>query len=141
MHELSIAQEILGIVHQYVPEPTENYVKSVKVEVGKMSNILIDSLTFCFEAIIHDTPLMGAKLDIVEIPVSIICNNCKKTSEIEPPVFACPECGSNQIKIIGGTELRVDEIEINDEISSDESGRVPSNKNLKLEPDDLKEEA
>jgi len=116
MHELSIAQEILGIVHQYVPEPTENYVKSVKVEVGKMSNILIDSLTFCFEAIIHNTPLMGTKLEIVEIPVSISCNNCNTTSEIEPPVFACPECGSNQIKLIGGTEMRVDEIEINDEI-------------------------
>ena len=116
MHELSIAQEILGIVNQYVPEPTENYVKSVKVKVGKMSNILIDSLAFCFEAIIHNTPLMGAKLEIIEIPVSINCNLCNTTSEIEPPVFACPECGSNQIKIIAGTDLRVDEIEINDDI-------------------------
>jgi len=116
MHELSIAQEILGIVHQYVPEPEENYVKSVKVEVGKMSNILIDSLTFCFEAIIYNTPLMGAKLEIIEIPVSINCNNCNATSEIEPPVFACPKCRSNQIKIIAGTEMRVDEIEINDDI-------------------------
>jgi len=57
----------------------------------------------------------GAKLEIVEIPVSIICNNCNITSEIEPPVFACPDCGNNQIKIISGTEMRVDEIELNDE--------------------------
>jgi hydrogenase nickel incorporation protein HypA/HybF len=122
MHELSIAQEILGIIYQYVPNPKDNYVKSVRVEVGKMSNILTDSLTFCFDAITQNTPLMSTKLEIVELPVTITCNNCKKTSEIEPPVFACPECGSNQIKIISGTEMRVDEIEINDEPSPDSSG-------------------
>lgn len=114
MHELSVAQEILSIVNQYVPEPKPNSVKSVKVLVGKMSNILADSLTFCFEAITSDTSLKGAKLEIVETPVKIICANCSKESEIEPPVFACPVCGNNQIKIISGTELRVDEIELFD---------------------------
>ena len=115
MHELSIAQEILGIVHQYVPDPKENYIKAVRVKIGKMSNILADSLTFCFDAIIQETPIKGARLEIIELPVSIKCSGCNSISEIEPPVFACPECGSNQIKIIGGTELQVDEIEINGE--------------------------
>lgn len=119
MHELSIAQEILGIVYQYVPNPQDNYVKSVKVEVGKMSNVLTDSLTFCFDAITQNTPLMGVKLEISEIPVSILCTSCNTTSEIEPPVFVCPKCESNQIKIISGTEMRVDEIEVNDEIKEE----------------------
>jgi len=116
MHELSIAQEILGIVYQYVPAPKENSVKSVRVRIGKLSNILPDSLTFCFEAITNDTPLNGAKLEIIHVPVSITCGDCTKSSEIEPPVFACPNCGSNQIKITGGTDMRVDSIELNDEI-------------------------
>jgi hydrogenase nickel incorporation protein HypA/HybF len=114
MHELSVAQEILGIVNEYVPDPKPNSVKSVKVKIGKLSNILTDSLTFCFEAITSDTPLNGAKLEVIETPVKIICNGCNKESEIEPPVFACPVCGNNQIKIISGTELRVDEIELFD---------------------------
>ena len=115
MHELSIAQEILGIVYQYVPDPKENYIKAVRVKIGKMSNILPDSLSFCFEAIIQETPLKGAALEIIEEPVLIKCSECNTISEIEPPVFACPACKSNQIKIIGGTDMRVDEIEINDE--------------------------
>jgi hydrogenase nickel incorporation protein HypA/HybF len=114
MHELSVAQEIVSIVNQYVPDPKPNSVKSVKVKIGKLSNILTDSLTFCFEAITSDTPLNGAKLEVIETPVKIICNSCNKESEIEPPVFACPVCGNNQIKIISGTELRVDEIELFD---------------------------
>ena len=118
MHELSIAQEILRIVHQYVPDSQPNNIKSVKVSIGKMSNILIDSLTFCFEAITSGSPLVGTKLEIIETPLKINCLNCLKESEIEPPVFACPVCGQNQIKIISGTEMRVEEIELFDEIES-----------------------
>jgi hydrogenase nickel incorporation protein HypA/HybF len=114
MHELSVAQEIVSIVNQYVPDPKPNSIKSVKVKVGKLSNILRGSLSFCFEAITSDTPLKGAMLEIIETPVKIICIGCNIESEIEPPVFACPVCGNNQIKIVSGTELRVDEIELFD---------------------------
>ena len=118
MHELSIAQEILRIIHQYVPDPQPNCVKSVKVSIGKMSNILTDSLNFCFEAITSNSALNGTKLEIIETAVKINCLNCLKESEIEPPVFACPVCGHNQIKIISGTEMQVEEIELFDEIES-----------------------
>ena len=118
MHELSVAQEILGIVHQYVPDPKPNTVKSVKVSIGKLSNVLKDSLTFCFDAITSDTPLKGTTLEIIELPVKIQCASCNKVSEIDEPVFACPSCGDNQIKIISGTELKVDEIELFDENQS-----------------------
>jgi hydrogenase nickel incorporation protein HypA/HybF len=118
MHELSVAQEILGIVNQYFPNPKPNTVKSVKVKVGKLSNILTDSLAFCFDAITSDTTLSGAKLEMIEIPIKINCTGCNQESEIEPPVFACPICGNNQIKIVSGTELWVDEIELFDENES-----------------------
>ena len=116
MHELSVAQDILGIVNQYLPKPLPGSVKSVKVKVGRLSNILKDSLTFCYEALTSQTPLEGSKLEILELPVKIICSTCKDESEVEPPFFACPVCGNNQIKIISGTELQVDEIELFDEI-------------------------
>jgi len=119
MHELSVAQEILEIVNQYFPDPKPNTVKSVKVKVGKLSNILADSLSFCFEAITSDTPLSSAKLEIIETPVRIICTVCNKESEIDPPIFACPSCGNNQIRIVSGTDLWVDEIELFDEIPED----------------------
>lgn len=120
MHELSVAQEILGIINQYVPDSKPNTVKSVKVSVGKLSNILKDSLTFCFEAITSDTPLQGTRLEIVEIPVKIQCASCNEVSEIDEPVFACPNCGDNQIKVISGTELNVDEIELYDKIPEEQ---------------------
>lgn len=116
MHELSIAQEIINIVNNHLPDPEPANVKSVKVKVGKLSNILPDSLSFCFEALTNESHLKGSKLEIVEIPVKIHCAGCNKESEIENPVFACPKCSSNKLKIISGMELQVDEIELFDEI-------------------------
>jgi hydrogenase nickel incorporation protein HypA/HybF len=114
MHELSVAQEILEIVKQYLPNPLPGSVKSIKLNVGRLSNILPDSLSFCYEALTEKTPLEDSKLVINELPLLISCPNCKAESEIELPVFACPSCGHNQIKIISGTELNVDEIELFD---------------------------
>lgn len=119
MHELSIAQEILEIVNQYVPDPVENKVSIVKVKIGKLSNILPDTLTFCFDALISETPLNGAKLMINHIPLTIKCKRCNKNSEIEKLAFACIHCGSNNINVIAGNELQVEEIEINDEIAEE----------------------
>ena len=120
MHELSVAQEILSIVYQYLPNPKSQSVKSVKVIVGKLSNILPDSLSFCYEALVSDTPLKGSKLDILEFPIKIGCNTCNEESVIELPVFACPKCGNNQIRIVSGTELQVDEIELFEELQEEQ---------------------
>ncbi|MDP2366449.1 MAG: hydrogenase maturation nickel metallochaperone HypA [Ignavibacteria bacterium] len=114
MHELSIAQEIFSIVQQNVDEENLNSVKNVKVKIGKLSNILPDSLLFCFDAIKTNTKLQNVELKIDISPVIIECNDCLTKSEIEPPDFSCPKCNGINIKMTGGDELFVEEIELND---------------------------
>lgn len=114
MHELSIAQEIIGIIQENLPKGNGHAVKSVKLKIGKLTNILPDSLEFCFDALIRSTPLDGAKLEIVRIPVSVNCQQCHTEHEIEGIAFACPSCGSSNIKMTAGDELQVSEIEISD---------------------------
>lgn len=114
MHELSIAQEIFSIIQQNVDAGKLESVKNVKVKIGKLSNILPDSLLFCFDAIKSDTPLNNSELIINQTPILIECNDCKSVSEIEPPVFSCPNCSGINIKMTGGSELILEEIELND---------------------------
>lgn len=114
MHELSIAQEIFSIVQQNVDEQNLTAVKNVKVKIGKLSNILPDSLHFCFDAIKTDTLLKNSELIINQTPIIVECSDCKSVSEIEPPVFSCPVCSGINIKMNGGSELIVEEIELND---------------------------
>jgi Zn finger protein HypA/HybF involved in hydrogenase expression len=48
MHELGVAQSILDIVRQYVPEDQERAVRAVKIRIGEMAGIVADSLEFAF---------------------------------------------------------------------------------------------
>jgi len=111
MHELSIAQGILEIVQQYVPESQAAGVRSVKVRVGPLSGIVPESLDFSFEAIVSGTPWQAAKLDIEHTRARLHCSVCAADFETRELVFCCPECGCPEIRMVSGTELEVVEIE------------------------------
>ena len=115
MHELSIAYEINGIVDQYVKTEQKKFIKSVKVRIGKLQNILPDSLSFCFEAINSSGNSIGPKLEIEQVPITVECNKCGFVNEIEGLAFSCIDCGSTDIKVITGNELSVIEIELFEE--------------------------
>jgi hydrogenase nickel incorporation protein HypA/HybF len=112
MHELSIAQNIADIVQQYVPD--DRAVQWVKVEIGWLSGIVPESLEFCFSAVISETPLDGARLKVDLIPVRAACIRCNAAFEVESVAFACPVCGSTDLHVTSGTELKVIEIEVAD---------------------------
>jgi hydrogenase nickel incorporation protein HypA/HybF len=114
VHELSIAQSILSIVEKYVPEADRELVRSVKVRVGTQAGIVIDSLTFSFEAITFGSPLAAAKLDVEVVPFSIRCRACGIASTPADGLLLCPACGSGDTEVTGGTEMRVVELELDE---------------------------
>ena len=112
MHELSVAQNIINIVEENTKSSLIPKIKFIRIRVGKMSNILIDSLNFGFESLVYGTELEGAKLLVEETPVTILCKKCGKKIEIKEPMFSCINCGSNSIEVVAGTELFISELEI-----------------------------
>ncbi|MCX8009736.1 MAG: hydrogenase maturation nickel metallochaperone HypA [Ignavibacteria bacterium] len=110
MHELSIAQEIINIIEQYVSDEDSDASKSVKIKIGKLSNILPDSLTFCYDALIKGTKLENSKLEIENIPIKVECQVCSETFEVDDYVFLCIKCQSNNLKILSGNEFQISEI-------------------------------
>jgi hydrogenase nickel incorporation protein HypA/HybF len=115
MHELSIAQGILDIVRQYVPEEQAADIRRIRIRVGQMAGIVPDSLDFCFGAMVNGTAMAEARLDIEEIPVRSRCAGCGEIFSLEGAAFFCPFCNSREIKIISGTELQVVDIELSEE--------------------------
>ena len=114
MHELSIAQNIVDVVKQNVPEEQRNAVRSVKLKIGCLSGILPDSLQFCFEAMISSTSLEKAALDIESIPIQAVCSDCNNSFQVEDPVFVCTHCGGTAVQVIAGAELQIVEIVLDD---------------------------
>ncbi len=115
MHELSIAQNILEIVQQSVPENQAGSVRDIRVRVGQLSGIVPDSLDFCFSAIVNDTAMRQARLAIEQVPTLSQCKNCAQRFRIEDWVFSCPACQSTSLELISGRELEIVDIELVDE--------------------------
>lgn len=110
MHELSIAQEIIRIAEQYIDEENSK-IKSVKVKIGKLQNVLVDSLEFCFDGLLPNSQIPGCKLIVEKIPLVVECKKCKKISESDEYIFDCKHCGNDSIDIKSGNELTISEIE------------------------------
>lgn len=112
MHELGIAQSIVEIACQYANGAKVN---SVTVEIGKLSAVMPDAIQFCFEACCVDTIVEGAVLEVIEISGLARCRACGAEVALEQPFGVC-DCGSTDLEFIQGNELKVKEIETEDEV-------------------------
>jgi hydrogenase nickel incorporation protein HypA/HybF len=113
MHEMGIAMEIVEIVKSSIPEEMKGAkVEKVNLKVGKLSAIVVDSLAFCFNLVVKDSPLEGVELAIEEIPVVALCKECQHQWTVDDPVFTCEKCQSGAIEILSGRELDIASIEI-----------------------------
>jgi hydrogenase nickel incorporation protein HypA/HybF len=119
MHELSIAQNIIEIIHQYVPVIDRCRVRSIATIVGEQSGVVAESLIFSYQAITASTELERSYLMIDVVPFSIECKNCGAVSNTEMGSMQCPACGELDSVITGGTELSVKEIELEDEFKEE----------------------
>jgi hydrogenase nickel incorporation protein HypA/HybF len=120
MHEMGIALQIVEIATASLPEDMGGArVAAVNLKIGKLAAVVPESLRFCFDVAIKDTPLAGASLVIDEIPVVARCNDCDARWTIDDPVFVCKNCQSGSLEILSGRELDIESIEVMEEEKND----------------------
>lgn len=112
MHEMSLAEGVLQLVEDTARRENASRVKTVVLEIGRLSSVEPDALAFCFEAVTHSGIAHGAALEIVPVPGAGWCMVCSATVPMDELWGACPTCGSHQVQPTAGTEMRVKEIEI-----------------------------
>ena len=112
MHELGMAQEILNIVTQTLSAHPGKKLLSVNVRIGEMNAVVPELLDTAYQGLVRDTPLQYSKIIIQNVPVMGTCLDCR--AEITPKtfVYACPQCGSVNIKITQGDELYIQDLEV-----------------------------
>ena len=87
-------------------------VKTVWLEIGGLSGVELEAMRFGFDVVTKDSLADGAKLEIVEVPGEAWCMMCAKTVQVSQKFDACPECGSYQLQITGGDQMRIKELEV-----------------------------
>ena len=107
MHELSVAEEIAGIVEKAVGPNTA--VETVHITLGPLSGISGDSLEFCFSEVAGARGMGAPKLEVCQKRPALQCIDCGADYEIERfPGEGCPACGSTNGRLIEAHEFTVD---------------------------------
>jgi hydrogenase nickel incorporation protein HypA/HybF len=112
MHELSLAESVLETIEEAAHRDGFARVKTVWLEIGRLSCVEPEALTFCFDSVVRDTIAAGARLDITAIPGSAWCGRCAATVPMDSLYSACPQCGAYHLAMLSGTEMRVKELEV-----------------------------
>ena len=106
MHELGIANEILGVALSEADRHAATKVTSIRLRVGVLRAVEPENLSFLFGHLARGTPAEGALLEIVEEPVRVECAACG-TTEARSFTFECPRCKGPDISVTGGDSLSI----------------------------------
>lgn len=112
MHELSLAGGILRVLEQTRERDPFERVTHLRLEVGALAGVEIESLRFALSSIAADTLLADAAIEIDTPPASAWCLPCGQRVSITSRLDACPVCGGYQLQPTGGTELRVVDMQV-----------------------------
>jgi hydrogenase nickel incorporation protein HypA/HybF len=112
MHELSVAS---AVVNTAVKHAADRQVSVVSLRVGRLRQVVPDSLRFYFEIVARDTVCEHARLELTEIEARLQCSICGREWELVLPAFRCPDCAAAEVTVIAGEELEIDYIEVEEE--------------------------
>ena len=112
MHELSLAEGILGVVQDAARAHAAASVRTVRLEIGALAAVECEALRFAFDVVKRGSVAEAAELDIVHVPGAAWCMQCSRSVAIAGRGDPCPECGSWQLQVTGGGEMRVKELEL-----------------------------
>jgi hydrogenase nickel incorporation protein HypA/HybF len=114
MHEFSICSDIVNaILSEYKKiSPRPKRLISVQIVVGKLHQIVPESLQMAYEILTKDTVAANSNLNIVFVPVVCRCSECLHEDEIEYPFFLCKHCSSSNLITVKGKELYLKNLEV-----------------------------
>ena len=114
MHEMSIAQTILEMVEAEMARHPGAKLLALDIQVGELSCVQDDSLRFCLEASLKDSRWPDAAIQLEAEGVGAQCNRCGQHFKPDHYQFVCPGCGSADVAVVGGQEVRLRSLEIDE---------------------------
>lgn len=112
MHEMSLCESVLQVLETEAAKQQFTKIKTVWLEIGTLAGVETEAMHFCFDVVTRHTLADGAKLEIIESPAQAWCLNCSQAVAVTQRYDACPLCGSHQLQVTGGEQLRIKELEV-----------------------------
>lgn len=112
MHEFTIATNIIEIAEESAKNANAEKITDIVIEVGTYSGVIIEALETALSFAKMGTLLEHAHTSIHEIKAQAQCTECKTVFSPDDFFTPCPNCGSFQLEIIRGKDLKVKSISV-----------------------------
>lgn len=111
MHERPFTQKIVESILGCLKDYPAGQVTAARVSVGEVYHLVPDSVRAHFESLTAGTPLGGARLELVEVPLQIRCKDCGWSGGVDDHhAPLCGRCGSLSVENTAGHEIRVESV-------------------------------
>jgi hydrogenase nickel incorporation protein HypA/HybF len=114
MHELPVTRSILGIVLRHAETQGVLRVRAINLAIGALSDLEAEWLQSYFDALSRGTVAEGAELRVHRSPLTFRCEPCSSeytATREELDTVVCPQCGSHDAELLGGTGYTVESME------------------------------
>ncbi|MEW5998586.1 MAG: hydrogenase maturation nickel metallochaperone HypA [Pseudomonadota bacterium] len=112
MHELALCESIRSIIEEQSRTQSFARVARVRLAVGPFAGVEVEALRFSFGVAMAGSVAQDAQLEIDEQPGRGWCLPCAEEVAIAQRFDVCPHCGSHQVQMTGGDELKISELEV-----------------------------
>lgn len=107
MHELSLLENVREILEEHAVNQNFTKVTQVTLEIGKLSCVEPEALRFGFDVVMKDSLAENAELFITELDGLGLCQQCGQQLVMETLHEPCASCGSPDVKVLQGREMKV----------------------------------
>ena len=107
MHEMSLAINIVDLAVSKAKSAGGQKINEIELAVGSLAGVMVDALSFCFDAVVKGTLADGARLKIVEKQGKGRCRKCETVFQIESFFDQCPNCDEYLVDVIQGKDLKI----------------------------------
>ncbi len=112
MHEMALAESILGLVAETAHRQGALRVTEIRLEIGELANVESDALRWSLAAVLRGSLAEGARVELLMIPGQGLCLSCGAVVPLTNRYDPCPRCDGYPVRPTGGEELRVKDIQI-----------------------------
>ncbi|WP_168209697.1 hydrogenase maturation nickel metallochaperone HypA/HybF [Chromobacterium paludis] len=112
MHELTLAESVVAIAETAARRAGARRVTRVRLALGLLAHVETDTLLYCCRLAARDSLAADADFQTERRPAQAQCGDCGCDAELTALPARCPRCGSQNLKLWGGEEMKVVDIGI-----------------------------
>lgn len=113
MHEMALAEGVLGLIETAQQRQGFAQVSAVRMEIGALAGVEVEALRSCLEIVLLRSVARGAEIEFNIAPGSGFCLDCAQTVPIETLYADCPRCAGPHVQATGGLAMRVLDLTVN----------------------------